>query len=142
MLSTGLTVIFMAFLMSNSDPFGIARIPFDLFRAQYDAMPISTSIGLGLSIMYFSAAFYAWRLLRGNATSRAVLEMFSWIAIVFTSANLFFPGLRYLEMENISPLFSDMSLSLLALAVFFIGLELAVLYMLRTTKVRDYANVF
>lgn len=132
----------MAFYVLEADPIGIWRIPFDLFRVQYDAMPVSTSIDLGISIMYFSAAFYAWQLLRGSGTSRAVLEMFSWIAIVFTSANLFFPGLRYLEMENISPTISNTPASFLALGASVLGLELAALYLLRTARVRNYTSVF
>ncbi len=138
-----LTVIFMAFLMLITATIGgIWRIPIDLFRVEYDAMPIITSIDLGFSIMYFSAGFYAWRLLRGNGTSRVVLEVFSWISIVFTAINLFYPGLHYFEVENISFSITDWPFSLLALAVFFLGLQSAILYMLRTTKVRNYADVF
>lgn len=142
LVSTVLIAVFIAFYILETDPISIWRIPFDLFRVQYDAMPISTSIDLGVSIMFFSAAFYAWQLLRGSGTSRAVLEMFSWIAILFTSANLFFPGLRYLEVENISPSLTDIPISFLAVATVIFGLELAVLYMVRTPRVRDYANVF
>ena len=137
---TLLAVIFLAFQISN--PIRIWRIPFDMFRIKYDAMPVSTSIDLGLSIMYFSAVFYAWKLLRGSATSRSVLEMFLWIYIVFTSANLLFPGLRYLEMENISPTISNTPASFLALGASVLGLELAALYLLRTARVRNYTSVF
>ena len=142
LLSTGLVFTFLAVEMLGPDPIGIWSIPLDLARAQYDEMPISTSLEIGISIMYCSAAYYAWRLLRGSGNSRIILEMFSWISIVFTSVNIFFPGIRYFEMDNLSPSFSDTPGSFLAVAFVLLFLQLAALYFLRTEKVKSYASIF
>ena len=131
-----------AFLMSASNPIEIWKIPYDLFRVKFDAMPISASIDAGISVMYFSAAYYAWKLSRGSGVSRLALEIFSWITILYTSVNLLFPELRYLELDHLSPSFLDTPINFLILGVFLLGLQLVVLYLLRTAGVRRYANVF
>ena len=142
LIITGSAVGFVALEMSKAGTIEIWRIPIEMFRFQYNEMPISTSIDISLSIMYCSAAFYAWKMLRGSGKSRIVLEMFSWISILFGSINIFFPSLRYFELENLSPSFWDIPVAFLLLAAVLLLLQVAVLCFLRTEVVRNYANTF
>lgn len=83
-----------------------------------------------------------WRLLRGSGISRAILELFSWLAVIYSLSVLLFPELQYFELQSAPTETEDIPLIWVIVGWAFLLVEVAVLYVLRKNPVKEYANVF
>ena len=84
-----LVALSFIYVISKAEVKGMWRIPFDLLRSMLETMPIVTSIDTAFGIISLLGAFYGWRLLRGSLISRAILELFSWLTITYSSVFFF-----------------------------------------------------
>ena len=114
----------------------------DWILARLQEMPIATSVEMGLDLMAFLGVYYGWRLLRGSGIVRQILEVFSWVFVVFTVTELWFPQIWFIELESVPTDIVDTSSTFLIVGGLYALLEVAVLVGLRHQSARDYADVF
>ena len=135
-----LVALSFIYVISKAEVKGMWRIPFDLLRSMLETMPIVTSIDTAFGIISLLGAFYGWRLLRGSLISRAILELFSWLTITYSSVFFLFPNLQYFELAETPSGLNDLSFIWTFVTWLILVLEASVLVALRKPSVRKYAN--
>jgi len=129
-------------MLNQTEIKGMWRIPIDMLQSAYEVMPISTSIDISFAIMGFFGVYYGWRLLRGSGISRAILELFTWLIVIYSLAVLLFPELQYFELQSMPTETEDAPLLWVSIGWVYLLVEVSVLYVLRKKSVKEYASVF
>jgi hypothetical protein len=121
---------------------GLWRIPIEILKAEYELMPINTTIDIVLLLMTILGAYYGWRLLKGSGFARAVLEVFSWLLVIISIVSLLFPQVQYFELESVPSQLNDIPAIWLYVGWILVLVEALVLIMLRTRIVKHYSDIF
>lgn len=119
---------------------GMWRMPLALFEAEFNVMPINTSIDMAFVLIALLGAYYAWHLLKGSYISRSILELFSWLILLIGILYTAFPELEYFELESIPVSLLRYSIWQWTVAIAILFVELVALLLVRSQVVRRYVD--